>query len=144
MTRSGYYKPLTVEEAVDRSSAVLEKFIEAGIEVIRIGLCSSDNLISDETYYAGPNHPAIGELVLNELYYKKIIDQLRYIDFENKSIVNVYVSTGALSKAVGQSKRNKLRLLSMPFIKNVRFIESDDILPYEVMVRKENGDRKCI
>lgn len=144
MTINGSYKPLSVDEAVERSSKVLEKFIEAGIEVIRIGLCASDNLISDDTYYAGPNHPALGELIQSELYYKKIVDQLKLIDIEKETTLNIYVSAGSLSKAVGQRKRNKLRLLSIPFIKNVRFIESNDIMAYEVLVRKENGDRKCI
>jgi histone acetyltransferase (RNA polymerase elongator complex component) len=144
MTIAGGYKPLSIDEAIDRSSRVFEKFIEAGIEVIRIGLCASDNLISDDTYYAGPNHPALGELIQSELYYKKITDQLKLIDITKDTILNVYVSTGALSKAVGQRKRNKLRLLSIPFVKDVRFIESDDITSYEVLIRKENGDRKCI
>ena len=38
MTNGGFYKPLSVEEAVYRSARVLEIFLDGGVEVIRIGL----------------------------------------------------------------------------------------------------------
>ena len=72
MAESGIYEPLSTDDAIVRSAAVLEKFLEAGIDVIRIGLCASENLRAEDTYYAGPNHSALGELVINQVYYRKI------------------------------------------------------------------------
>ena len=71
MTRLGEYKPLSLDEATERSARVFDRFVKAGVKVIRIGLCSGENLSSDKTYFAGPNHPALGELVLNNYYYNK-------------------------------------------------------------------------
>ena len=44
MAERGLYKPLTVDEAAERSGNVLEIFEKHNIPVIRIGLCSSANL----------------------------------------------------------------------------------------------------
>ena len=144
MTRNHIYTPLSLDEAVYRSSIVLDQFVDAGLEVIRIGLCASDNLTSPETYFAGPNHPALGELVQSELYYNKILERIKNINLTEPSVLNMYISPGSLSKAVGQRKKNKLRLLSIPMVRDVNFVESAEIPAYKVEIRKENGDKKCI
>ena len=140
MAKRGEYEALSMDEAIDRSAKVLEKFIDAGVEVIRIGLCSSDNLMSDNTYYAGPNHPALGELVINELYYKRIIKQLSETHTSDKFDLEIFVSSGCLSKAIGQKRKNKFRLLEDPRIRSVRFSERKDIKIYEVLLKIHNGD----
>ena len=68
--------PLSIEEAVIRSRDVLAVFVKNSVECIRIGLCESDNLHSEETFFAGPNHPSLGEMVKSALYLKKIEDCL--------------------------------------------------------------------
>jgi len=132
MTEAGIYNPLSLEEAVERSAAVYERFHAAGTEVIRIGLHSSENLSSRESYYAGPNHPAIGELVLGEVYYKKIIEKAKALVLSPESILSVYVPKGELSKAVGQRKRNKLRLAAALGIKSVKFTECAELSLTEI------------
>ncbi len=145
MTCDGLYTPLSLEEAIERSAAVLDIFIEAGVEVIRIGLQSTENLSDPESYVAGPNHPALGELVIGEVYYNRILKILSENDISEDDNITVLVSRGALSKAVGQNKRNKLRLLAI--YKNLRFAEADGIPQYGVQldIRQEriNGETKC-
>ena len=135
MAITGKYKPLSLESAVSRSAAVMKLFIENGVEVIRVGLCSSDNLSGEDTYFAGPNHPAIGELVENELYYKLIYDELSSIKTENTNI-NVFVPRGALSKAIGQKKKNKLRLINDFKLSDIKFTEREDIPEYCVTIER--------
>lgn len=60
MTNRGEYSPLTTEEAVSRSAACLRIFLDAGVNVLRIGLHSSENLAEAPF---GATHPSIGELV---------------------------------------------------------------------------------
>ncbi len=144
MTRMGVYKPLSVDEAVERASLVLERFIDAGVNVIRIGLCSSDNLLSDKTYFAGPNHPALGELVESELYYKTIMKKLSGIEIPKMAEVYIYVAPGALSKAIGQKRKNKIRLQNNGSIGRVVFAERRDVPIYDAVIQIENGDKKCI
>lgn len=126
MVSSGIYKPLSLEEAIERSATVLSVFREAGVDVIRIGLCASENLSSPDSYFAGPNHPALGELVENEYYYKIISEKLRKMKLIADQKIIITVPSGSLSKAIGQNKRNKLRLMS-EFGIYPSFRESDEV-----------------
>ena len=136
MTESRIYTPLTLDDAIRRSAAALEIFIDAGVEVIRIGLQSSDNLTDENSYVAGPNHAALGELVIGEVYYNKICRKLSDMNWSVDDNRSVCVSRGALSKAVGQNKRNKLRLKEM--YKNISFCEADGISEFEICLRINN------
>ena len=138
MAVSGAYSPLTLEDAIVRSERVLRIFLDAGIDVIRIGLCASDNLSDVSTCYAGPNHPSLGELVENELYYNLIKEQTEKIicdSFDGK--LSVAVAKGALSKAIGQKKRNKFRLADDFGLKSISFYESEKLIGYQIVVKQE-------
>lgn len=80
ITRRRDYIPLTIEEAVTRSASVLSVFVENNVPCIRIGLCESDNLHSDDTYFAGPNSPSIGEMVKSRLYLNLIVKKIECAD----------------------------------------------------------------
>ena len=141
MTEMGEYTPLTLDEAVSRSAAVLEVFISGGVEVIRIGLQASENLSDPECFFAGPNHAALGELVIGEVYYNKILKALSDMNLSGDENITVRVSHGALSKAIGQNGKNKLRLKER--YKNIRFGEAEGISPWEISLTY-NGETKCI
>lgn len=142
MSVCGSYTPLSLDEAVERTAKVVSLLRESNVKVIRVGLCSSDNLSAEDTYFAGPNHPALGELVENRIYYDVISDKLKEISLDSETVVEIYIPRGALSKAVGQKKRNKFLLIESFGIKDAVFIESDVLLSKEILIvkRKEN---KC-
>lgn len=144
MVDLGIYTPLSLDEAVERSASVFALFLENNIEVIRIGLCASDNLLSEDTYHSGPNHPAIGEMVINRYYLDKILGQINAIAPNNDKKITVSVSRGSVSKAIGQKKINKLRLESLYGVGRVAFREDASLAPYDVRVTAEVGDNKCI
>lgn len=132
MTEVGAYTPLTPEAAIVRSAAALEVFIEAGIEVIRIGLQSGEGLSDPESYAAGPNHPALGELVIGEVYYNRICRLLSDAHVSENDNIKILVSPGAMSKAVGQNRRNRLRLAER--YKNISFGEAEGIPEYGILL----------
>jgi len=136
MAKSGIYSPISLDDAVVRSAAVMKKFIDAGVEVIRVGLCSSENLASDDTYFAGPNHSAIGELVENEIYYEIIKAEINKLNLSFNDKIAVFVPKGALSKAIGQKKRNKLRLQKEFSVSQIGFSEKDSLSEYCVEAEK--------
>lgn len=136
MAECNLYTPITLEDAVARSAEVMKRFISAGVKVIRIGLCASENLNADETYYAGPNHSALGELVLNEMYYNIIKEEILKIP-NLKNIIHVYVAKGELSRAIGQKKKTKLALISEFSLEEVRFSEDSELSSFEVRVVSE-------
>ncbi len=144
MTKNGGYSPLLTEDAVNRSARVFEKFIAAGVSVIRIGLCSSENLSSDETYYSGPNHPAIGELTVSKYYYDKIISEAQALHLSENTILHVLVSRGSVSKATGQKKKNKILLKKALGIRDIKIRESSDVTGYGIKLQTETEVQKCI
>ena len=143
MCECGEYQPLSLDEAVTRTAAVVRKFREAGVRVIRVGLCSSENLSADETYFAGPNHPAIGELCENQIYYEKILERAAGLALGENTVLKISVAPGNLSKAVGQRKRNKLLLTETLGIGDAIFTESAALIGYEISVGTEEGEKTC-
>ncbi len=134
MSLSGIYSPISVDEAIDRSSSVLDVFIKSGVQVIRIGLCAQDNIFDKSTFFAGANHPALGELIIGEWYFKNIIDKLKQTnDLSGKSI-KITVPCGATSKARGQKNKNVERLISSYGLSSVSFLESEELLEFELIV----------
>lgn len=141
MTNFGAYTPLAIDDAIKRSAAVYRKFIDSGVKVIRVGLCDSENLRSDETYFAGPNHSALGEMVENEVYYEIIASKINDLDVKiDKNIkLHIYVAKGCLSKAVGQKKRNKFLLIKTYGFGNVDFSERSDLDEFEALIDLERN-----
>ncbi len=143
MTESDLYTPISLEDAVSRSAVVYKMFLDAGVNVLRIGLCATENLSSDSTYYAGPNHSAIGELVENEIYYQSIYSEASKLKLSSSDTLCIAVSRGSLSKAVGQKKRNKFLLRDIFRVRDVKFHESRDLTGYQISVSAEDGRSKC-
>jgi histone acetyltransferase (RNA polymerase elongator complex component) len=131
------YSALTLDEAVERSTDAFEILTRGGVRILRIGLCDSENLHSSETYIDGPNHPAIGELVEGEYYYRavtRLIEESR----ENISVnITLNVPSGHTSKVAGHNKKNKIRLAEKYGIKHIKIVESDAVLDYTVSLGTE-------
>lgn len=133
MTASGEYTPMTVDEAVERSAKVLKVFIKHSVPVLKIGLHESENLHSESTYFAGPNHPALGEMVRGRVYLDMILDELKDRDCAGKT-VGITVPSGAVSAAVGQHKANKLAIMEKTSAKCVKILENRDKKEYNISI----------
>ena len=114
MVENGEYEMLELDDAIYRSKEVLKVFNVGGVECIRIGLCASDNLGDLEKVKGGAYHPALGELVLGELFYDKMRALVQNIakntSLEGKKLY-VHVLENELSQAIGQNGKNKKRLI---------------------------------
>ena len=124
MTKAGTYAPLSLEDAVARSAAVLDILEAASVPVIRIGLCASDELTDDSCAVAGPNHPAIGDLVRSRLMRMKIEQVLKNSETEPfPDRVVIAVPQGTLSLCIGQKRSNLDYLKAKYNIKKLFFTE---------------------
>ena len=123
MVESGEYIPLTESELVGRSASVLEVFRNNGVKVLRIGLHSGTELNSGEEIACGYYHPAMGELVEGELYYRELEKRLMTLDSPKK--ITVTVPRGELSKAIGQNGRNRRRLTEKLGLMSIKFKEGE-------------------
>ncbi len=134
---SGEYEPLSLEDAVSRSAEVFKIFVKSGIKVLRIGLCDSENLHSEDTYYSGPNDPALGEMVINRYYLMIVVQKLKSLEIKRNSRLLIYVPRGHVSKVSGQRKQNKIHLLKEYAFSEIKIVESDEVSEYDVLLRIE-------
>ncbi|MBE6541734.1 MAG: radical SAM protein [Ruminococcaceae bacterium] len=141
MTKRGEYKPLCIEEAVERSADVLEVFLENNVQCIRIGLCDSENLHSSETYFAGPNHASLGELVHGEIYRRVICDAIIKDPPAERDSLTVFVPRGDISMAVGQKRCNKTKIENKFNLYKIKFIEKDNLTRYNIELQYENKSK---
>ncbi len=133
MMKCGEYTPLTLEDAVRRSEAALNVFIKAGIPVLRLGLCASDNLSDPEKAVAGAGHSALGELVYGEHYMRVFRETVESdgISLSGRKVI-VFAPKGETSKVIGQRGCNRERMLSEYGAKSVKVVESELLSKYEL------------
>ncbi len=137
MAQSGDYLPLDIDEAVIRSARAFSILTESGVRVLRIGLCDSENLHSSDTYYAGPNHAAMGELVIGEYYYDLIRRELERQGIPKGASLRVYAPRGHISKITGQNKKNKIRLLREFGLSDIKITERSDLADFSIFAEAE-------
>lgn len=123
MAERGEYIPLTIREAVERCAAVLRVFEERGVPCIRLGLCATEALVSEESVYAGPNHPALGELVLSECRYLELVGLLEKKSLFGERVI-LHVPSKQISQVVGHGRRNIKRLQEECGVSVLRILKS--------------------
>ena len=100
----GIYKPLDVDEAVNISAKLYKMFIKNSIQVIRIGLQTTDQINVGRDVVGGPFHPAFGELVeskvLNEML-KFLIDSY----YKDSPDIEINISPKTISKLYAARKK---------------------------------------
>lgn len=138
-TLNNEYTPLSIDEAVFRCANVLRVFIKNGVECIRIGLCDSDNLHSDETFVSGPNSPSIGEMVKSEIYYQLICESLNGA----KGDITIECGKGKTSQLIGHKQKNLLRLKKEQEIRNIKVVENSLLDTYEIKI-VEKEENSCV
>ncbi len=125
--RSGRYNPLSLDEAVLLCKEALVKFDGAGIEVIRVGLQSSEELEKTGAVVAGPYHSAFRQLVDSSL----LLDKMRALLTECGAPVSeatFFVHPHDLSAAAGQKRANR-EALKQQFGLRALHLRPDPSLP---------------
>ena len=110
MAQIGLYYPISVEEAVERAKSVFYKLKSYKINILRIGLQSSEILSDNSEVYAGAYHPAMGELVMSSIN----LDRILYVINEYKTSKHLFTekelvvecNKSDLSKVIGHKKSN--------------------------------------
>lgn len=135
LCESGIYKTLKEDEMIERCANVLEVFIQNGVKVLRIGLCAQDGFSEKETVTYGIFDPAIGEKVQNEIFFRKITEELNRKDHVlDSGILTVCAPKGATSKVIGHKRRNLSKLREKYGINELKIIEKKDILGYNILI----------
>ena len=99
MYKKGEYEPFSLKDTVELCSELMVMFHKADIDVIRIGLQTTDN-INAETVI-GPYHGAIGELCMGALLRKTVE---KYV---TEGEIQVFVHPSMVSAAIGHKGENR-------------------------------------
>ncbi|MDK2919301.1 MAG: hypothetical protein PWQ37_2034 [Candidatus Petromonas sp.] len=102
---NGDYDPLSLSDAVEICKDLYKLFYQNDIDIIRIGLQPTDNIMEGRSVVAGPFHPAFRQLVESAIYKDSIsivlsqntnkIDDIKFI-----------VNPQNISPLVGDKKSN--------------------------------------
>lgn len=118
---AGEYRPLTLEEGIQRTARVMELFEEknANIRIIRVGLHPSKEL--EQKLVAGPYHPAFRELCESRLMLGRLLRALKGVAEGN---ITIGVHPQDISRMTGQHRQNLIALAELGFNARVTPLES--------------------
>ena len=110
----GTYFPLSVEQAVERCKELCYFFAKKKINVIRVGLQSTDTISDlskneDSQVVAGPYHETFRQLVEASINYDMIVKKIRSFNTKVKE-VEITTSPDNVNNVVGYKRENVLKL----------------------------------
>ena len=105
MYYSGEYAPLELNETVDLCSKLVKIYRENNINVIRIGLQTTENINKDGDVIAGPFHPALRQLVESKIALDAIEKEIQRKNLKEKDVIIISTSKEKISDVIGQKNR---------------------------------------
>lgn len=129
--KSGKYLPPDLKSSVSLCSILLEMFKSSGINVIRLGLHSSEGIT--QNLVSGPWDPAFREICESKIILNKCINKIKDQDLCGCNI-RIRVAPRAISKTIGQRKSN-IKILSR-ICKDVKVICDDNIGQSDIIIEK--------
>ncbi len=103
MYESGEYVPESLEDAVSLVSEIVPLFEAAGIEILRIGLQTTDNV--NEKTVIGPYHNAFAELVYGRIIRDKIEKHIIETNMK-QTVFEFEAPKNKISQILGHKKEN--------------------------------------
>ena len=109
----GIYEPLSVVQAVEICKEIVRIFADKKIDIIRIGLQSTDEISDPQNekseVVAGPYHPAFRQLVESGMWYDAIVGKIKKLNVNLKK-VQVTVNPIDANNVIGHKKENVQKL----------------------------------
>lgn len=128
---SGEYKPDTVEYSVNLCAELIRMFEKADINVIRVGLHSSETM--ENSMLAGAYHPAFRELCESKIYYELLTEKLNKEKIRQGNIT-AFVAKSAVSKLIGQRKSNLTKLKEKGY--NVNVLADETLSERQIIIQE--------
>lgn len=141
---NGEYRPLSVEQAVERCKELYYFFNKKRIQVIRIGLQNTDTITNPANpksdVLAGPYHDAFGQLVEASMWYDSILNKIKKFNVKVKE-VEVRVHPENVNHVIGHKKENLEKLRELYDV-DVKVVQDFSIKPgkSEVKILKKYAD----
>lgn len=135
MYNKGIYKSLSLKEAIDLSKDMYHLLFTSGIQVIRIGLQPTKNILEGEDVVDGPFHPSFRSLVISEYIYSLIIDSIP--NYEGEEIL-FELNNKDISYLVGDKKSNKKRIIEKYALKKFKIKSNSEIERGRIIIKLNN------
>ncbi|WP_297519431.1 radical SAM protein [uncultured Clostridium sp.] len=103
MYKNNTYVPYTLDECVDIAKACYKLYIEARVNIIRVGLQATDNIAEGEDIVTGPFHPAFRELVEADILNEEILKLIKANKITSEIVIEI--SNRSISKLYADKKR---------------------------------------
>lgn len=125
----GDYNALTIEQAVERCKDIYYLFARNNIDVIRIGLQPSGEIMDPtkdgSSVLAGPFHPAFRQLVESSMWYDSIEERIKEFNSKIKKI-EIRVNSEDVNNVIGNKKENIIKIKDKYELDTV--IKADDTI----------------
>lgn len=131
MANNGLYSPLTLDDEIERCEEVFSVFVKNNVDVIRIGLQSSENLVSGEDVECGIYDEAIGEKCYSLFFKKRIQEILDKSDTIEKD-VKVFVNPKRISSCIGHKRQNAIEIKKQYGLKSISFEPINTLSEFEI------------
>lgn len=118
--RAGNYHPQSLEDAIDLTARLMEVFEQSNVNVIRVGLHPSEDLIQGGELLAGPFHVSFRQLAETRRWKNRLTSYTPCSD----GTLTVVVPVGQMGSAIGYNGSNR-DFLEQKFSK-VLFIETKE------------------
>ncbi len=125
----GRYEPLSLKEAIERAVELYKIFDAAGVNILRMGLHPSEELVEGKSLVAGPMHQSFKEMVLSKMW-SQIIDQ--EIDKETPKEQVLRVHSSQINYAIGYRSQNRLRLENEGLV--IKFLADNELDKFQLNV----------
>ncbi|MEA3422823.1 MAG: radical SAM protein [Bacillota bacterium] len=127
MYENDQYKALSLEDAIEHTSDLLQLFYSNNVNVIRVGIQPTDELLNGSDVIAGPFHPAFKYLVEARMFRNAIEGKINAVDNE----VTVIVNRKDSANLVGHLKENTRYFTKVFPSTEFKFLESDKVERYK-------------
>lgn len=104
MYKNGSYEPISLEKAIEISKRLYIEFYKKNINIIRIGLQTTEQINLGRDVVAGPFHPSFREMVESSI----INDMMEYCIkkyYKDSKIITIDISPKSISKLYAGGKK---------------------------------------
>lgn len=134
MLLEGRYVSPSVERSVNTVADILGIFENNGVDVIRVGLCSSEGLNGPSGIVAGDYCPAFGEMAKAEVFRRNLDLCFKNSPDLQHQNVNILCPTGMTSAVAGYGRSNKEYLKINYGVERIKITETTELKGYSVRV----------
>lgn len=134
MYELGIYRPYTIEKSIEICAKLLQCFENHDINVIRIGLQTTDNINEGKDVVAGPFHPSFGELVRQRQIRNVIENKIQKEGI--KSDIKIECSKKDISKIIGNRKCN-VKYFQDRYDLKIKVYENNNLRQGEYKIKEE-------